>query len=58
MKPVRRERATVEPSPPPHPPPEDLLNRNVGRRYETPRRYETRAPLERGVDTQARVERD
>ena len=52
MKPERRERDTAEPPPPPHPQHEDLLNRNIGRRYDTPRRYETRDQPERSADVQ------
>ena len=58
MKPERRERATAEPPPPPHTPHEDLLSRNIGRRYETPRRYETREHPERNADVQRRTTRD
>jgi hypothetical protein len=53
----RGERTTAEPDPPPAPR-EDLLNRNIGRRYETPRRYETWVEVERRPDGRIRAERD
>jgi hypothetical protein len=54
----RSEQVTAEPTPPPQIPREDLLNRNVGRRYDTPRRYDTRVQAERNPERQTRAERD
>jgi hypothetical protein len=58
VKRERGERVTAEPDAPPPAPHEDLLNRNISRRYETPRRYETRVEVERSPAGRIRAERD
>lgn len=48
MKPSGPRRSTVESAPPPQGLREDMLNRNIVRRYDTPRQYDTPGPYRAG----------